>query len=105
MTEVRNETGFETVIGNLWGPRESPNELILENLKALDSAGAKTWIRCPVVPGLNDSDEDLSAVRNFVAGLRHVEKVDMLPYHSFGLEKYAKFGMEVLYPPRSTTTR
>ena len=76
-----------------------PNEQILENLKALDTAGAKTWIRCPVVPGLNDSDEDLMAVRNFVVGLRHVEKVDMLPYHPIGLEKYAKFGMEVLYPP------
>ena len=75
-----------------------PNELILENLTALDAAGAKTWIRCPVVPGLNDSDEDLLAVRNFVARMRHVEKVDMLPYHPIGLEKYAKFGMEVLYP-------
>ena len=85
-----------------------PNELILENLKVLDSAGAKTWIRCPVVPGLNDSAADLLAVRNFVAGLLHVEKVDMLPYHPIGLEKYAKFGMEVLYPPRhamATETR
>lgn len=74
-----------------------PNELILENLKALDSAGAKTWIRCPVVPGLNDSDDDLLAIGNFLAGLRHVEKVDVLPYHPIGLEKYAKFGMVALY--------
>lgn len=75
-----------------------PNGLILENLRMLDAAGAKTWIRCPVVPGLNDSERDLLEIREFVAGLRHVEKVDMLPYNPLGLEKYAKFGMEVLYP-------
>jgi len=69
-----------------------PNELILENLRALDAAGAKTWIRCPVVPGLNDADADLLAIRDFVAGLCHVERVDVLPYHPIGLEKYAKFG-------------
>ena len=74
-----------------------PNELILENLTTLDSSGAKTWIRCPVVPGLNDSDDDLLAIREFVAGLRHVEKVEVLPYHPIGLEKYAKFGMEAPY--------
>ena len=75
-----------------------PNEMILENLRALDFAGAKTWIRCPVIPGLNDSEGDLLAIRDFLAELRHVEKVDVLPYHPIGLEKYTKFGMDVLYP-------
>ncbi len=74
-----------------------PNGLILGNLSMLDAAGAKTWIRCPVVPGLNDSESDVLEIRKFVSGLRHVEKVDMLPYNPLGLEKYAKFGMDVLY--------
>ena len=77
-----------------------PNELILENLKALDAAGAKTWIRCPVVPGLNDADADLAAIKAFVSTLKHVERVDILPYHPIGLEKYDKFGMKALHPVR-----
>ncbi len=68
------------------------NARILDNLRRLDKVGARIWIRCPVVPGLNDSDTDLAAIRAFVAPLRHVERVDWLPYHPLGLEKYATFG-------------
>ena len=73
------------------------NARILDNLRRLDKVGARIWIRCPVVPGLNDSDTDLAAIRAFVAQLRHVERIDWLPYHPLGLEKYAKFGKPV--PP------
>ncbi|MBQ3341737.1 MAG: glycyl-radical enzyme activating protein [Kiritimatiellae bacterium] len=92
------------------------NCVILENLLRLDEAGAKTMIRCPLVPGLNDSDEDIAAIRDFVvgsrvprdhgragraslpgSGLRNMEKFEICPYHPLGLEKYAKFGKKVLY--------
>lgn len=73
------------------------NRVILENLMRLDDAGAKTWIRCPLAPGLNDSDEDLSALRDFTSRLRNMEKFEICPYHPLGLEKYAKFGKKVLY--------
>lgn len=73
------------------------NGVILENLLRLDAAGAKTWIRCPLAPGLNDSDEDLAALRDFTSRLRNVEKFEICPYHPLGLEKYAKFGKKVLY--------
>lgn len=71
------------------------NERILDNLSRLDAAGARLWIRCPLVPGLNDADADLAALRNFIATLRHVEKEEICPYHALGLEKYAKFGIPV----------
>ena len=73
------------------------NRVILENLQRLDDAGAKTWIRCPLAPGLNDSDEDLAALRDFTSWLRGMEKLELCPYHPLGLEKYAKFGKKVLY--------
>ena len=73
------------------------NSVILENLLRLDAAGAKTWIRCPLAPGLNDSGEDLAALRDFVSRLRNTEKLEICPYHPLGLEKYAKFGKKVLY--------
>ena len=68
------------------------NAQILDNLRRLDDAGARFWIRCPLVPGLNDTGADLSALRDFTATLRHVEKIEICPYHPLGLEKYAKFG-------------
>ncbi|MBR2838645.1 MAG: glycyl-radical enzyme activating protein [Kiritimatiellae bacterium] len=73
------------------------NAPILGNLRRLDAAGAKLWIRCPLVPGLNDSDSDLAALGDFVHSLRNVQKAEICPYHTLGLEKYAKFGRRV--PP------
>ena len=68
------------------------NAQILDNLRRLDATGARIWIRCPLVPGLNDSDSDLAEIRDFVSALHGVERLDILPYHPLGLEKYAKFG-------------
>lgn len=68
------------------------NARILDNLRRLDAAGARIFIRCPIVPSLNDSDSDLAALHAFIATLQSVERTDMLPYHPLGLEKYAKFG-------------
>ena len=68
------------------------NAPILANLARLDALGARLWIRLPLVPGLNDADTDLAALRSFLPTLRHAERVDILPYHPLGLEKYAKFG-------------
>lgn len=76
------------------------NAAILDNLRRLDDAGARIWIRCPLVPGLNDSDDDLAALRSFISTLRHVEKTEMCPYHPLGLDKYAKFGKTPRYTRR-----
>ena len=81
------------------------NRVILENLQRLDAAGANTWIRCPLAPGLNDSGEDLVAIRDFVSRLRNMEKLEICPYHPLGLEKYTKFGKKVLYDNPSSAPR
>ena len=76
------------------------NGVILENLRRLAAAGAKTWIRCPLAPWLNDFDEDLSAMRDFTSRLCSMEKLEICPCHLVGLEKYAKFGKTILYDSR-----
>ncbi len=55
-----------------------------------------TWIRQVLVPGLTDSESDLRATRAFIQTLQSVEKVEVLPYHTMGLVKYEKLGMD--YP-------
>jgi pyruvate formate lyase activating enzyme len=73
------------------------NRLILENLLRLDNAGAKTFLRCPLVPGLNDQNGDLMALKEFYQRLQNMQKLEICPYHPLGIEKYAKFGKPLLY--------
>lgn len=68
------------------------NEIILENLKKLFKAGANVWIRIPVIPGVNDTVEEMRKIRNFLAPYK-VLKTELLPYHSMGENKYKALGM------------
>lgn len=76
---------------------------ILENLRALDSAGAEIWIRVPVLPGINDGDAAVDALAGFVSGLPRSRRIHLLPYHRMGLEKAARAGagspVDLLEPP------
>lgn len=68
------------------------NRLILHNLQALVGAGRPVITRIPIVPGINDSDEDVREFREFLAPLR-VRRIDLLPYHRAGTEKYSRMGL------------
>jgi pyruvate formate lyase activating enzyme len=71
-----------------------PNERILDNLrKTVAKAGPKVWVRHPVIPRFNDSEEDLDELCKLVLTLKpSVEKISLLPYHKFGESKYAAMG-------------
>ncbi len=66
------------------------NRCILENLRYV-AAGARTWVRVPVIPGFNDSPEDIGAIADFAREIG-AEKVSLLPYHEGGLAKHAQIG-------------
>jgi pyruvate formate lyase activating enzyme len=70
------------------------NGLIHENLRRLDRLGASTWIRIPLIPGLNDDDANLEATGEFLSQLENVERVEILRYHRLAETKYASAGME-----------
>ena len=67
------------------------NLVILDNLHRLDAAGKSFFVRCPLVPGLNDREEDLAALKAEIGRLKHCLKVELCPYHSLGTEKYERF--------------
>ena len=64
--------------------------------KFVSEKKVKLWIRQVLVPGITDDDESLGRVRTFIDGLETVEKVEVLPYHTMGVVKYEKMGIE--YP-------
>lgn len=48
----------------------------------------KLWIRQVIVPGINDNEENIKKIKDFVTQLRNVEKVELLPYKTIGVHKY-----------------
>ena len=60
----------------------------------LSKNGKKMWIRHVLVPGLTDGEEDLENISRFISELKTVEKVEILPYHSLGMFKWEKLGMD-----------
>ncbi len=68
------------------------NELILENLKKL-SRCADIIVRIPVIGGYNDNREEMKKAAEFLHGLG-IKKVELLPYHAMGENKYDAIGMK-----------
>jgi len=64
------------------------NRLILENLKKLASKGNKIVVRIPVIPGLNDDDENIRGTAEFLRTLGTISEISLLPYHKLGRDKY-----------------
>jgi pyruvate formate lyase activating enzyme len=69
------------------------NALILENLRNLNKLGSQIWLRLPLIPGINDDEENLAATAKFVRSLNDPPPVHLLPYHRIGSDKYARLGI------------
>ncbi len=83
------------------------NALILANLERLNAAGAHVFLRCPLVPGVNDDAAHLASIADWAERLPCIEEVTLEPYHPVGLEKYKKFGkkprfVQTEFPAKST---
>ena len=61
-------------------------------VEAVRKAGVPMWVRHVVVPGLTDGETHLAALRAYVETLPRVERVELLPYHTLGVGKYAALG-------------
>lgn len=68
------------------------NELILENLKFIDTTGKKIEIRIPYVPNLNDGE--ILKIAEFIKELKNVVRVKVLPYHKYAEMKYISLGIK-----------
>lgn len=72
------------------------NKAILDFAREASKRGKPLWIRYTLVPGINDSLEDLEPLARLLGQLESVEKVEFLPYHTLGLYKWSELGHE--YP-------
>jgi pyruvate formate lyase activating enzyme len=72
------------------------NQLILENARRLAQEGRCLVIRLPLLQGVNDTEDNLSATAAFVHSLPGVERIELLPYHRLGEPKYQR--LDRTYP-------
>jgi len=72
------------------------NRLILENAQRIADTGREMIVRLLLVPGVNDSGQEIDGRLAFVRGLKNVRRVDILKYHRLGAGKYAGLGLD--YP-------
>jgi pyruvate formate lyase activating enzyme len=67
------------------------NKTILQNFKKLTDKGSNIQVRFPVIPGINDSEENVTKTAEFLVSCG-TKNISLLPYHRSGIEKYTGLG-------------
>ena len=64
------------------------NKRELEFARYLSDNNKHMWIRQVLVPGFTDDEQDLLKLKDFIASLKTVDRVEILPYHNMGKYKW-----------------
>lgn len=70
------------------------NQLILRNLEYLIKNDKEIHIRFPMMPGLNDDQQNLDEMLHYLSSKKKFKRIHLLPYHKIAAGKYEKLGME-----------
>lgn len=69
------------------------NELVLRNALKLAEKEVSILVRIPVIPGINDTEDNMYKTAEFLKDFKNLIAVEMLPYHDMGTGKYQTIGM------------
>ena len=81
------------------------NQLILKNIQLLDEQypNLELILRIPVIPGKNDSKDNIRKTGQFAKNLKTLKRIELLPYHRYGVSTYSvigkKYALKDLDPP------
>lgn len=86
------------------------NTLILENLKSLARSGARIVVRIPIIPGVNDDEDNIARTAEFLRSLETPPRISLLPYHRLGQDKRRRLarsreGRDFAVPTAATLER
>jgi pyruvate formate lyase activating enzyme len=84
------------------GAEQAPTLRFAERLAAM---GRPVWVRFVLVPGLTDEPENIAKVARFVAPMKNVEWVEVLPFHQMGAYKWKALGLDYSLENTPTPTR
>ena len=88
-----SKDGFKVLTG---GNKDIQDKFI----EQLNKSGKKVWIRQVIVPGIMDNNKYLESLVKTIKTIKNVERIDFLPYHKLGREKYIR--MNINYPLEDT---
>ncbi|MCK9280960.1 MAG: glycyl-radical enzyme activating protein [Melioribacteraceae bacterium] len=81
------------------------NDLIQKNFNLLYDNGAKIILRCPIVPGFNDTEKHFHAISDIYRKFTKLHGIEIMPYHNIGLDKARKIGAEQNFISVDTTDK
>lgn len=70
------------------------NEAIMANLRILCESGKPFVVRVPLIPGVNDTRENMEATAKLLVGAEGLQRVELLRYHKTAGAKYPMIGLE-----------
>lgn len=68
------------------------NQAILENLNTAYELGVSIYLRCPIIPGINDSHQHFEAIAALEKTYPKLKALEILPYHDMGNSKRISIG-------------
>ena len=69
-----------------------PNQLIIENLQTAHRFNIPIYLRCPIIPGINDTDFHFADIAELSEKLPKLKTIEILPYHDMGNSKRISVG-------------
>ena len=74
-----------------------PQEPILQHLALLNRMDAEVILRCPIIPGLNDTDVHLDGIGEIASRFACVKEIHLMAYHRLGISKAEQIGISMKY--------
>jgi pyruvate formate lyase activating enzyme len=65
----------------------------LEFLNLCQNMKKNIWIRQVIIPGINDNENYILGLKEFISKIKNVSKIELLPYHTMGVSKYEKLNI------------
>jgi len=100
------KSGDPDTYRKLTGKELAPTLRFAERLSAM---GKPVWVRFVLAPGLTDAPDNIEAVARFVAPMKNVERVEVLPFHQMGAFKWKSLGLDYplddMAPPSETQVK
>ena len=89
LLDIKHTNSFDFT--NLTGGNISDSEEFIEEI---NKQNKPVWIRQVIVPGIMDNEEYLHSLVNYLKKVNNIERIDFLPYHKMGDEKYKKLNIK-----------
>ncbi|MBQ4120271.1 MAG: glycyl-radical enzyme activating protein [Clostridia bacterium] len=97
--EILSSVDFVMADFKIWDGEEHKkytgvnNDIIKENFKHLDTLNVPFVVRTPIIPTINDSIEEIVAIRDFIKDFKNILDYELLPYHPLGVTKQKALGL------------